>query len=607
MIPRRGKLFLAGSSLLFMLSSFGGAAEPPSALASLRAAAVPGGLEIPVAGHGFSVHFTAQGAQISGSNMDWTLTPLGYGRGVYLRAVGATRPRLNTNRVQYDHEQLTEWYANAASGLEQGFTIPQAPKLGTGALTIAMRLPTHCSAEVDENLLGLTLTGPNAQYRYAGLIAKDAAGKALRIWLDLQAGRLLLKVDDTGAHYPVFIDPTIQRAQLYSSDETSGDEFGDAVAVFGSTVVVGAQNIQLRNGELGAAYIFEKPAAGWANMTQTAKLTPSDNALHFGASVAISGDTIVIGAPWTPVNGVMAQGVLYVFVKPAGGWKDMTETAKLLPYHANAGGNSWAGTTVAIDGNTIVSGVPNVSELPALGFGEALVYVMPPGGWKSAYETAVLYTNTYYFPQYGAGFGKSVAISSGTIVVGATGCCVQGVLYEGSAYVFVEPPGGWVTTDGFNAELKGAGVGVNDYFGYSAGISGNTVVIGSPQTYSYQVGAAYVYVEPTTGWTSMTQTAELYPLFYLTGNFGSALAIDGDTILIGAPLTEGPEGRGVVYTFVKPSGGWTSTSAYNAEFKPNSGSTFGQAVGFNGTTAVVGYGPGATTLLGGADVFSFIP
>jgi hypothetical protein len=569
---------------------------------------VPGGFDIPDTGHGVSAHFTAAGAQISGPNMHWTLTPLSYGRGVDLRAVGAASPRMNANRVQYNYEQLTEWYAGSASGLEQGFTLAQAPAgLTTDPVTVAMRLPKQWSAELDENRLGLTLRGTDTQFRYAGLFAKDAAGKALRIWLDLQAGRLLLKVDDSGAQYPVFVDPTIQRAQLNSSGETDGDDFGDAVAVSGDTVVVGAQTVLLRNGEFGAAYVFVKPAGGWANMTQTAKLTPSDNALHFGASVAISGDTIVIGAPWTEVNGVPQQGALYVYVKPAGGWMNMTETAKLVPYHVNSSGYAWVGSSVAIDGHTIVAGVPNVSQSYLVpGNGEALVYVKPSTGWTNATETAVLFTNPYYYPEYGAGFGASVAVSGATIVVGAAGCCVQGVLYEGSAYIYVEPSGGWKTTDGFNAELTGTYVGTNDQFGYSVAISGSTIVVGSPQYYSYQVGAAYVYVEPASGWTSMTQTAELYPLFYLTGNFGAAMAISGDTICIGAPHTEGLEGSGVVYTFVKPTSGWTSTSAYNVEFVANSGSTFGQAVGFNGTTAVVGYA-GAATTLGGADAFSFIP
>jgi hypothetical protein len=191
----------------------------------------------------------------------------------------------------------------------------------------------------------------------------------------------------------------------------------------------------------------------------------------------------------------------------------------------------------------------------------------------------------------------------------ATGCCVQGVLYEGKCLRLrrTVPVVGLLPTDSTRSSTGTyVGAPTTQFWLFGRYQSGNTIVVGSPQYYSYQVGAAYVYVEPASGWTSMTQTAELYPLFYLTGNFGAAMAISGDTICIGAPHTEGLEGSGVVYTFVKPTSGWTSTSAYNVEFVANSGSTFGQAVGFNGTTAVVGYA-GAATTLGGADAFSFIP
>jgi hypothetical protein len=510
---------------------------------------------------------------------------------------------MNADRVEYQYQAMTEWYTGGPSGLEQGFTIQHPPPgLDGQPVTIAVRLPDQWIAALDKDLAGATLHGSKASIRYAGLSAKDAGGKALRIWLHIKGHQLQIEMDDSGAQYPVVIDPTIQNAMLSVVGQQGGY---DAVAISGNTVVVGDEYEMLREYETGAAYVFEKPVSGWANMTQTAKLTPSDNAFHFGASVAISGDTIVIGAPWTVVDGVAAQGALYVFVKPASGWTDMTETAILYPYHVNFSGNSYAGSTVAIDGNTIVAGVPNVSVSPALGFGEALVYVMPSGGWKNAYETAVLFINSYYYPWYGAGFGASVAVSGNTIVVGAAGCCVQGVLYEGSAYVFVEPPGGWKTTDSYNAELKGTEVGVNDEFGYSVAMYGNTIVVGSPQFYSYGVGAAYVYVEPAAGWTSMTQTAELYPWFTLDGNFGSSLAISGNLVVIGAPNTEESGGRGVAYGFVKPQSGWTSTSNYTFELTmpPGSGD-FGQSVSVSGTTSAVGFGG---LVNGAAEVFWLVP
>jgi len=558
-------------------------------------------LDIANGGQGLKAHFTAQGAQLLGRNLRWQLTPLGYGRGNDLRAIESVSPRMNTKRVEYRYQALTEWYERGAGGLEQGFTISSRPaRAGGSPVTIALSLPPEWAVAIDENRTGITLTRPDASLRYAGLNAKDAEGKALRTWIEVQENRLFLKVDDTSALYPVVIDPTIQSGQLSPSSDSNAVDFGNGVAADGNTVVVGAMGTLLRDGESGSAYVFEKPASGWGNMTQTATLTPSDNALLFGASVAISGNTIVIGAPGTTVKGVLGQGALYVFVKPEGGWSNMTETAKLTPYHVDTTGYSSAGAVVSIDGDTIVAGVPGLlANPPALGYGEALVYVKPLTGWTNAEENAVLYIGAV-----GTGFGSSVAVTGNTIVVGATGCCFQGVLSEGAAYVFVEPASGWVTTSEFNAELTGTRVGSNDFFGYSVAISGNTIAVGSPQYYSYQVGAAYVYVKPAAGWQSMTQTAELYPLYYLTGHFGASLAISGNTICIGAPTTEVPDGPdGVAYLFARPKDGWVSTSMYTLELTDNSGlpfGQFGQSVSISGETVAVG-------ISNAAEVFSIIP
>jgi hypothetical protein len=401
----------------------------------------------------------------------------------------------------------------------------------------------------------------------------------------------------------------LHHAELASSGEQPSDGFGNAVAVDGDTVVVGAEGAQVNGSRTGAAYVFVKPAGGWTNMTQTATLTASDNAYHFGASVAISGDTIAIGAPWTEVNGIEQQGAVYVFVKPTSGWANMTETAKLTGFHLDTKGEDHLGSSVSIFGNTIVVGVPNVYPqygTHGLSYGEAMVYIKPATGWTNAVENAVLYVEGYPFS--GAGFGFSVGISGNTVVVGATGCCYNGQIYMGQAYVYVEPAGGWVTTANYNAELTGTQVGSADDFGYSVAIDGNTVLVGSPQDDSFGVGAAYVYVEPQGGWFNMTETAELYPLFTVQGWFGQSVAMSGNSVFIGAPYTEvgGVFGRGAAYTFIKPKNGWTTTSKYAAKVGRKNGNYLGQSVGISGTTAVVGFA-GTYDTNGGAEVFWVTP
>src|SRR5271157_1509708 len=122
----------------------------------------------------------------------------------------------------------------------------------------------------------------------------------------------------------VFCAPPPQLAELTASDGNYSDEFGRDVAISGKTVVVGAPLATVGSVyEQGKAYIFVKPESGWSNMTQVAELTPSDGSqqLEFGVSAAIAagGNTIVIGS----------TGGAYIFVKPKNGWTNMTETAEL--------------------------------------------------------------------------------------------------------------------------------------------------------------------------------------------------------------------------------------------------------------------------------------
>src|SRR5580700_920727 len=110
-----------------------------------------------------------------------------------------------------------------------------------------------------------------------------------------------------------------ERARLNATDD--GTNLGQSVAIGAGTVVGGAEYF---NEEQGAAYVFIEPETGWTNMTQTARLTPSDGKGGFmGDSVSVSGDTVVAGAPVTGIGG--AGNGAYLFVKPKKGWKNKTE------------------------------------------------------------------------------------------------------------------------------------------------------------------------------------------------------------------------------------------------------------------------------------------
>jgi FG-GAP repeat len=241
-----------------------------------------------------TIHFNSEGVEVSTGTARWQMAVHGYGYGETVQKVSAAVPEANRNRVDYRRGALTEWYVNGPFGLEQGFTISEPPSKVKGSLlTIALALSGDLQAAVDQNGESLSLNEPNGKplLRYAGLSARDASGKVLRTRLELADGELLLRTDAAGARYPVVIDPWVQLAELTASDGANGDLLGISVGISGNTVVAGAVNATVGgNVGQGAVYVFVKPASGWGNMKETAKLT----ALHgtagdgFGGAVSIA-------------------------------------------------------------------------------------------------------------------------------------------------------------------------------------------------------------------------------------------------------------------------------------------------------------------------------
>jgi hypothetical protein len=139
--------------------------------------------------------------------------------------------------------------------------------------------------------------------------------------------------------------------ELTASDGAFSDTFGSAVAISGDTAVVGApRDDHAVNAEWdkGSAYVFERDAGGEGAWGEVAKLTASDAAENdfFGASVAMDGDRLVVGA-WNDDG----KGAAYVFERDAGAW---SEVAKLTA--SDAAADDGFGDPVAIDGDTVVVG-----------------------------------------------------------------------------------------------------------------------------------------------------------------------------------------------------------------------------------------------------------
>ena len=570
-----------------------------------------------------AAHFAANGVEVRHGSSRWAMTLRSWGYGDALAKLEAVQPQASSNRVEYRRDSMTEWYVNGPAGLEQGFTLNQAPGKSNGQpLTIALTLSGDLTPSVDSGKKSLLLANrqKHAVLRYTGLRAYDAAGQELSASLELRGQELRLHVTDDGARYPLTIDPITQEAKLIASNGQVGDQLGFSVAlnVTGDVAVVGAPHATGTNSQYsntGVAYVFVAPDGGWKKMTETAQLTASDGASgdQFGASVAIDGKTIVVGAPQATVGTSLYQGAAYVFVQPSGGWTNSTETAKLSASDGNAGDR--LGYSVAISGNTAIAGAPFATVNSNYAQGAAYVFVEPSGGWSGMTQNSKLTTSTGTVWDT---FGESVAIAATTAVVGAP--------YEqsapnqlcGAAYVFVKPNGGWHPDMTPTAQLLASDGGTADEFGFVS-ISGDasTIVVGAPWNDASAKGplqgAAYVFVRPAKGWVNMLQTAKLTASDgHQPDYFGNAVAISSDnsTIVLGTPnytlQSRKLISEGAAYVFFQPSGGWTNSSGPASATGGTRGYFFGSGVGIDNGIMVAG-APSAAGFHGTVYVFSVSP
>jgi hypothetical protein len=353
-----------------------------------------------------------------------------------------------------------------------------------------------------------------------------------------------------------------------ASDGAAGDYFGGSVAIDGSTIVVGASGDDDGADRSGSVYVL-RTTDGGATYVELAKLTASDPevAAYFGRSVAIDGDTIVVGSPYDDDAGSQS-GSVYVF-RTSNGWATHTEIELTA---ADTAPGDLFGFSVAIDGNTIVVGTSNADA----------VYVFRTTDGGATYDELAKLTASD--AAEGDWFGRhSVAIDGDTIVVSAGG--------GQAAYVFRTSDGG--ATYGQVAKLT-----ASDSFGDSVAIDGNTIVVGahgdddaSGCTDKYcNSGSAYVF-RTSDGGATYDELAKLTASDAAEGdNFGWSVAIDGGTIVVGAYLDDDAgSGSGSAYVFRTTDGGVTYGQVAKLTASDGAASDyFGYSVAISGGTVVVG-------------------
>ena len=374
--------------------------------------------------------------------------------------------------------------------------------------------------------------------------------------------------------YDITLNIWKQQSKLTASDGAANDDFGSSIAINGGNIIVGSYNDTVGGSYArGSAYIYRTLSGNW---TQNVKSVDpygvaNDN---FGASVAVSGDTAIVSAPQTTITN-NAQGVAWIFVRNGASW---TLLQAIYDVNGSAGDNF--GASVAISGDTIIIGA-NLDDVGAnADQGSAYVFARVNGSWSQQAQLTA---------SGGAAndrFGGSVAVNGDTVIVGASLNDVGGNADQGSAYVFTRSGTNWTQ----QAQLNGTNGVANDRFGGSVGISGDTAVVGA---YLNTVGAnssqgsAYVFIRNGTTWTQQQRLTAADGA--ANDNFGYSIGISGETVIIGASLDDvgANADQGSAYIFVRTGAIWTQQAQLNGAGGA-AGDSFGYSVGIDGDTAIIG-------------------
>jgi len=360
-----------------------------------------------------------------------------------------------------------------------------------------------------------------------------------------------------------------EEAKLVPADGVAGDHFGAGIALDGATAIVGAAQNDEAGFTAGAAYVFTRVADLW---TEQQKLLPTDGTSeeNFGGSVSIDGNTALVGARRDDANGLNA-GSAYVFTRSGGAW---TLQAKLLA--GDGDGDDQFGGSVAVHGNTALIGAL-FDEDNGAESGSAYVFTRSGGVWT---ETVKL------LPADGDvsdRFGASVALDGDTALIGAERDDDNGA-FSGSAYVFVRTAGVWE----FQAKLLAADGAASDQFGSRVALSGDTALVGAytDDDDNTASGSAYVFVRTGSSWS---QQAKLLPSDGSPiDNFGLGVDIDGDTALVGSRLNDGSAfNSGSAYVFTRKGKVWTERVKLIPADGPEN-AEFGTFVALDGDTAIGG-------------------
>jgi hypothetical protein len=387
-----------------------------------------------------------------------------------------------------------------------------------------------------------------------------------------------------GATLSMAIDPTIQQIKkLTASDAAEEDEYGRSAAISGDTAVVGSPYDNLGAGSM---YVYSRNEGGANNWGEVKKVIASDSTSFddFGWSVAISQNTAVVGAYLADDGAVGDAGSAYVFERDQGEADNWGEIKKLTA--SDAAENDVFGWSVAIAGDSAAIGAPGDDDAGSSA-GSAYVFNRDQDGGDNWGEVEKLTAGD------GAAndiFGTSVAVAGDTTVVGAPTHDHGAGFASGSAYVYERNEGGPDAWGQVKELLAFDGAG-GDQFGHAVAIDGDTVIVGAPfgDDAGESSGSAYVLGRDQGGTGNWGLIKKLTVSDAVSiDQFGFSVAIDGDTAAVGARGDDGSAGS--VHVFKRHQGG-TNNWGEIAKLTADDGAIedeLGFAVGISGDMLVAG-------------------
>lgn len=370
--------------------------------------------------------------------------------------------------------------------------------------------------------------------------------------------------------------PLQQTARLLPTSPAVGLDFGGTLAMDGDTLAVGAMG--WRNEAFipqGAVYVFGRGPAGW---TQQALLAAAEGEAYagFGASLALRGDVLVVGAPHTGEETIGRDlGAVHIFVRHESVW---TERARLMVADEDDDYLTYLfGHSLALDGDTLLIGAYQYDE--AIDDHRHVVYVFTRDGdsWQrqAKFVLGLSVMNWEYT--------QTIALSGNRALVGMPRETVGANAAQGRVYFLQRIDGIW-EKDG---SLTPADGGPGDEFGCSLTLQGNTaVVVSCRYDANDHTGKAYVFVRKGRRWHEQVklnpQDVDNQPLHIAT------VALDGDTVVLGAPYVEATAGAsGAAYVYRRDGATWTFQERLAGD---NSGDGFGFGNGLAANGGVIAAG-----------------